>query len=446
MKRIIFLALTFSLFLISCKKTEFSEKRNESAYSSAKAFGEISDTDTWPGVFDPNVILNLHLRMTKEDWDVVRFDTSNTIEKQAWFKADGEEEILVAVRRKSSRALPSEADPWKVGLKISVTRFNSAQRWHGLTKLSLENGADVGPVAEGVAWNLHEFASAEGFYGVETHPGLAAWVNLAVTTLSATPVEGEEPVTTPLGVYVNVEQRDKQMMINRNVYVSGASWLYEVDDVMLYSIEVGDPHSPTYNTLNFIPFRQVSQKVGKKTVIVPTPSDPQLKGMLDSLIDMQAMLTEGAIDAFSSNPDALFSHGKNFKFMDFSDPLWARVYLPWDLDAVFGKVDYGIYGQVGARNKVTQTDYQRVILNHPYYREQYNATMLALLNGPLHPTLLGQHMDAWKAVVQPFLDQDLYEAGSSHAGFDDLKPWFVNRNTQVRNQVQKNSPAPRAKY
>jgi hypothetical protein len=40
-------------------------------------------------------------------WDVVRHDTTNSIVLPAWFASDGEGPVLVGVRRKSSRALPS---------------------------------------------------------------------------------------------------------------------------------------------------------------------------------------------------------------------------------------------------------------------------------------------------------------------------------------------------
>lgn len=37
---------------------------------------------------------------------------------------------------KSSRALPSEANPIKIGLKIDINEFVASQQWHGLVKLS----------------------------------------------------------------------------------------------------------------------------------------------------------------------------------------------------------------------------------------------------------------------------------------------------------------------
>ena len=35
---------------------------------------------------------------------------------------------------------------------------------------------------------------------------------------------------------------------------------------------------------------------------------------------MPGMLTQGSVDACTDNPDALLSHGKNFQFVDFTDP------------------------------------------------------------------------------------------------------------------------------
>lgn len=62
----------------------------------------------WPDVFNPFQILTLNLQLAEQDWDTIRHDTTNEIEVPALFWADGESPILVSVRRKSSRALPSE--------------------------------------------------------------------------------------------------------------------------------------------------------------------------------------------------------------------------------------------------------------------------------------------------------------------------------------------------
>lgn len=180
--------------------------------------------------------------MDPVDWDIVRFDLSNEIEVPALFSADGEAPILVSVRRKSSRALPSESDPIKVGLKIDINEYVDGQLWHGLAKLSLENGGDVPVPYEGMAWQLHQLASQSGFYGPEENAALANWVKVSVSGIA-------------LGVYTSVEQRDTQFLRNRGVRVKGQTWFYEVDDINGWALEDGDPHSPTFTELCYAPYR-----------------------------------------------------------------------------------------------------------------------------------------------------------------------------------------------
>src|SRR5918993_6000842 len=86
----------------------------------------------WPDVFNPFQLLNLNMELSSADWDKIRRDTTNEIEVPAQFWADGEAPILVSVRRKSSRALPSESDPVKVGLKIDINELVDGQKWRGV--------------------------------------------------------------------------------------------------------------------------------------------------------------------------------------------------------------------------------------------------------------------------------------------------------------------------
>ena len=383
-------------------------------------------TDTWPGVFDPLTVLALHIQMAGSDWDTIRRDVTNTIEVPAQFHAEGEAPIAVTVRRKSSRALPSESNPIKIGMKVKTV----SGTWHGVSTLSLENGGDAGPVAEGMAWNLHELASVDGLYGADYHPALASWVRVYLNG-------------SYIGVYVNAEQRNKQFLRNRFGTTTG-KWLYEVDEANLWELEAGDPHSPTWSALCFAPFNQSIYAGRKASGGCPMPSDAQLEVLLNQYIDMPAMLTQGAIDAFMDNNDALFSHSKNYSFVDFSDGSKRR-YFPWDLDAIFRSTTAGIYGSLSAKNKVTQHPYELTILNHPTFRQQYNATILSLVDpsGPLAEAKLHAFLDAAKTAVQPALDTDPYVAEFRSGEFDRLKSWISARIPNVRAQVIANKPAPR---
>ena len=373
-------------------------------------------------------------------WDVIRRDTTFTIVLPAMFSADGEEPLLVGVRRKSSRALPSETDPQKVGLKVGFTDVVSGQRWRGVTKLSLENGGDVSPIAEGLAWNLHQMAVGAALYPAGHDPGLAAWANVSVNGAH-------------LGLFTSVEQRNKQFMRNRDLWTSGTTWLYEADDAGLPVVDEGpaplpdgsQPHSPQFEQLCFVPFRPVSSACA-------SPTDNQLATVLRSTIDMNAMLAEAAVDAFTANNDAMMSKGKNYHMVDRVGE--RRRYYPWDLDSVFGKNGststniYALsYSVVRNKRTVTQSPYQQVILNHPEFRVQYNQVMLALLDGPLAPSAISGFLDRVESAVTPSLEADPYVdavIGTSVAGhFDSLRQWVADRAVTVRAQVAANVPAPR---
>ena len=385
---------------------------------------------TWPDVFNPFQILTLNLQLAEQDWDTIRRDTTNEIEVPAWFWADGESPILVLVRRKSSRALPSEADPIKVGLKIDINDLVDGQKWQGLTKVSLENGADSGVVQEGLAWNLHRFASSS--YGYQA--AFASWVQLRVN--------GQL-----IGVYVNAEQRDKQMLRNRGLWTADETWIFDQDDIGVPEIEEGDGFSPTYNALCYVPFRVAGKK---SSDVCPTPNDIELANQLPLLINMNGMLTQGAVDAYTDNPDALLTHGKNFQFVDFIDPNntgkdTRRLYFPWDLDAVFRSTSGNIYAS-GSGHKVTVSSYQEVILRHPTFRAQYNQIMLDLLNGPLSVANVQTFLTQAEAVISTALANDPYPTteGSPADEFNRLRAWVAARDVNVRGQLLADGPpAPR---
>ncbi|HEX6125685.1 MAG TPA: CotH kinase family protein [Pyrinomonadaceae bacterium] len=380
---------------------------------------------TWPDVFNPFQLLTLNLELAPADWDTIRRDTTNEIEVPARFWADGEPtSILVSVRRKSSRALPSEADPRKVGLKIDINEFVDGQKWRDLTKLSLENGTDSGVVEEGFAWNLHRLAAPSNGY----QPAYASWVQLRVN--------GEL-----LGVYVSAEQRDKQMLRNRGLWFGGETWIYDQEDISTVEIEEGESHSPTYNALCYSPFRNSGGK--RSTDVCATPGDAALAADLPLLVNMNGLLTQGAVDAYTDNPDALLSHGKNFQFVDFIDLNGTgrdtrRLYFPWDLDAVFRSTSGSIYGSKSGR-KIVTSPYQEVVLRHPLLRAQYNQIMLDLLNGPLSVSATHAFLDQAEAALAEALANDPYPTNDGEV-FGRLRHWTAARDVDIRIQLAANGP------
>jgi hypothetical protein len=383
-------------------------------------------------LYDPLVVRSIAIQMAPEDWDVIRKDLTNEIKKPGVLTLDGAEPVAIEIRRKSSRALPDETDPQKVGLKVDITGVSV---WNGVKKLSLENGSDASPLKEGMAWALQQLAAPAPY-----NAALAAWVNVSLNG-------------SPLGVYVSVEQRDKQFLRNRGLYVSSSTWMYKQDDIGLMEREVAPTedaasplfNSPAFKALCFVPFQPASSGGGKKgggSSGCPTPSDAQLSTILNARIDMDAMLRQGAVDALTDNGDALFSKGKNFFVVDFTEDRGKRLYYPWDLDGVFRSTTAGIYGIVDRRGKVTQTAYQSVILNHPEFRARFRSIFYALNSGPLS---LG-NLDAFISAVQINLSQsiqaDPYQPGAD-SDFQAMKNWLVARWGSVLQQLNSNLPAPR---
>jgi hypothetical protein len=376
----------------------------------------------WPAVFDPFGVLTLHIEIDPTDWDRIRhdqnyYDPTLNIRVPCQLWADGDPEpLLVQIRRKPDAALPSESDPQKVSLKIDVNEYVSGQRWRGLTKLSLENGGGGnGVLREGLAMNLHRLSWEHGFYNYP--PGYAAWIRLVVN--------GEY-----VGLYVNAEQRNKQFLRNRGMYKPGSTWLYEIDGGTRLEETIATTHSPTYDHLCYLPFRNNCPQPDSPTVAIGLETD------LPRWIDMDSMLALGAIESFTDNSDGLFTKdGKNSFAADFlpSQQL-KRIYFPWDLDAGFGNTILDIYtGGPGPANK---RPYQQHILGHYWFRDVYRHIFTDLLDGPLSITSLDDYLDRLETAIGPAIDEDPNSnTGSAANAFASIRTFFRERTAHVRMQI-----------
>ena len=177
--------------------------------------------------------------------------------------------------------------------------------------------------------------------------------------------------------------------------------------------------------------------------------DAAMATALDSLIDMEAMLTQGAVSAFTMGPDALFSKGKNFYFIDFSagnaDNADKRLYIPWDLDTVFvsknpeGSI-YGSSKKKGRNTTLSQSPYEELILNHPAFCARYNQIMADLLNGPMEIYAQIAFLNGLESLLaSPLgLDPNNNIDGSISERFDSLRQWVEGRDIDIRDQLGNN--------
>jgi len=363
----------------------------------------------WPEVYDPFRLLDLRITMAPGDLATIRSDTTFDIEKPAMFALAGEEPIEVSIRRKS-------ADPigGKIAYKIDVNEYFDDQKWHGVRKLSLENGDDQDVISEGLAWHMHRQAAA--MLGNGYTSGFANWATLTINGQSE-------------GIYVNVEQVDKTFLKNHGIYQTRATWLYKQSDVSHPTLKVEPPDANLVNTtmeaLDYSPFNNSGG--------LPTPDEATLAAQLPELIDMDTMLTLGALDGFVGNGDALFSHGKNFYHADYVEG--RRVYLPWDLDSTIRSTNLSVYGS-------DREEYTQIILDHPVFRRQFNEIMLDLLDGPLAADAIIAFLDQLEPVLTPALEADQNsKVGDDVAGhFEQLREWIVRRGDNVRGQLLADLP------
>jgi hypothetical protein len=354
--------------------------------------------DAWPEVYDPFRVRTLYLQMESgSSWGAVVSDNDFDNPQDAQFWTEDETPIAVTVKRKSDPAVGN-----KVSVKIDMNARVAGQRWHELEKLSLENGAEGGLVKEGLAWQMHRLASDAGIYNYPA--AYAAWVRLVV--------DGQL-----IGVYTSVEERDDRMLKNRGMWKDKATWLYKNDPNP--ELEEGSGNSPTFTHFCFSPFRSACAG----------PAD--FEADLTAWIDMQGMLTLGAIEAFTANGDGLFTHdGKNHFFADFNPPLvLKRLYFPWDMDTGISDVNEPLFGSGGA--------YQTLILGHPWFRQWFLHIMSDLIEGPLSEQSLTAFLNALEPVLTPALIEDPNPTleGDPAGHFDSLRRWVTNRIANVRTQI-----------
>lgn len=368
----------------------------------------------WPDIYDPFTMHTLNLSMNGNDWQTVQNDNSLSIQVPALFWTGNEAPITVTVRRKSATALTGAQGYKKVSLKIDVNALVSGQSWHGLKKLSVENGDDMDVVTEGLAWAMHRLAAADPRFHYDG--GLAAWVRLVINGVDT-------------GVYVNVEQRDKQFLRNRGVYAAGETWLYKVSGVHSPELKVGSGNSPTFVALCYPPFQ------GNQTATCSTPDPATLAAQVPTYVNMDGMLTVGAVTAFVAGADALFPKAKNFYFADFLNGP-RRMYLAWDLDSVMGgqSVNFDIY--TGGNGSPNSRTYQSIILTNPTFRAQYSQIMNDLICGPLSEASIIALIDGVEPVISAAVAADPNNQIGSPAGhFQSIRDFVGQRIANVAGQI-----------
>jgi len=391
-----------------------------------------ADVPDWPDLYDPFTLHTLNLELDPKDLDVILQDTTFDIEVPAWFWADNDnielDPILISVRRKSATALPNELDPRKVSFKLDINEFDDlpggASKWHGIKKLSLENGDDMDVVTEGFAWYLHRLASHST---LDYQAGLASWVKLYIN--------GQY-----MGVYVSVEQPDKQFLKNRGLWEGGDdTWLYKMSEIDSPNAKEAPEDesgnvidSPASASLCYTPFKDKGK--------CATPAD--FKVQLDDRINMEGMLTFGAVSAFHYSPDDLFSKGKNFYYLDYSESLgFKREYIQWDLDSAFGSLNANADMHNQAKGNHDAYEKTLVEAGDAPFREEYHDIIRYLLDGPLDEAGLLADLQSFESLLSAALAADANNKDATER-FGSLAAYVSARTASMRSQLPATPPPP----
>lgn len=441
-------------------------------------FSVLAQLPDWPDLYDTSIVPELNIQVRGTDWGVILADETFDIEVPAlfWAEQDGlESAILVSIRRKSATPIND-----KVSFKIDINEYEgddprATKLWHGVKKLSLENGDDVDMVAEGIAWAMHKVAAEHGIYPVGHVPGKANFVTLTVNLSSGCELEPCSPfelghITETLEpmAYLSVEQPDKTFLKNRSLWVSEETWLYKQDEPALPP-EVKEagcfderPNSPTFDALQCAPFI-AGKEGGSRKKKGGGEQEPEACDMalVDALVEMNILLTQGAVGAFSTNRDDTFGNEHNFYVVDHSaagdceslpdpyvTPRQKRFHFPWDLDASLTKVDRSIYGDLqgkGAKLKLNQTGYQNLLLtNYPnlglWWRTKYNQDLLTMSDQAFLDTLF-QVLDEIELVAGAALEADPNSKVSNVSTHNQrIKDFLQERASLVRAQICQDEP------
>ena len=311
---------------------------------------EPTDSEFWNSVYSANHVLDIRISLTSADWKTMEPknqgrrrpggppgprrggrpgpgrggpSTDYTYVKSK-IAVDGQVFEDAGLRFKGNSSYRFSSGGMKRPMKIDMNRFNKGQKLHGRDKLNLSNSAlDSAFMKEKLAYGL--YASA----GLAT-PGVG-WANVTLT------IDGEE---TPLGVYVIIEQVDKQFLEGNFgeetkdsllMKPEVSQWMYLGEDPDAYSeYEIKNGKQNVDQIKRFAELLKLIQDAPKEVFekeIADRMDLPQLAGYL------AATSLLSSLDSYSGAPH------NYYLLLDRTDGM-LRI-LPWDVNEAFGTFNRG---------------------------------------------------------------------------------------------------------
>ena len=351
---------------------------------------DLLDTATGcAGVYNPDQLLAYRIDMAAGDWAALRADLTNSVYFSAQLQCGSEAPLTVGIRRKRSGGTV------KVGLKVDINLYDTEQRFHGLAKLSLENGISEGGdtassrelVAEYLGWRFMVRSGAI--------TGRAVFASVTVN--------GEA-----LGLYVNVEQPDKRFLKSR----------LDENDGWLFKKSGSDDDG--YKTRELEPNPYEDYFCFWMPPGCPAPSSDELLAELPSHLDIPQLLRMGAVNAIIANTDGILFKDNNYYFYDRA--IGGRLYLAWDLDTT-------LRDSPSAYTPNGNSEYTTVLYTH--WSGDYRTIVGELLAGPFAVAAIHGELDRAEAVAGAALDADPYIDGTAAEAGAALRVYWTSRHAAV---------------
>ena len=277
--------------------------------------------------FDPELLMEVEVFMTKADWDALRLEPrplnelfpATCPEEPApspfeFFPADatinGVTITNIGVRKKG---FLGSVDSTRPSLKLKFSEFEDDQRLFGLKRMTLNNGRqDPSRIKTCLAYKV--FADA----GIP-----APRCNLARVQVT------HENGTVDLGVYAHVESL-KSAFLRRafgsadgNLYEAAALADLEPDSVGFYEIKNNEDENDTTD-------------IWRLADDVENASNPNLLAALSEHLDVDDFLSFWAAEALVGHWDGYAGdRNNNYMYADPTDGLFR--FIPWGTDDTFGR-------------------------------------------------------------------------------------------------------------
>lgn len=322
---------------------------------------------------------------------------------KAQIVVDGEKYADVGLRFKGNSSYRMSANSLKRPLKIHMDKYNKKQSLHGRDKLNLSNAIfDSAFMKEKLAYELYESA------GLAT-PGVG-WANVTLT------VAGK---TVPLGIYVVIEQVDKNFLEHhfgshsRNSLLMKpevGQWAYLGDTAKVYA-----SYDIKYGEENVQQFKQL----GELIKLIEDSSDSEFESEIGKRFDLPHLAGYLAATSLLSSLDSYVASPHNYYLMLDKADGKMRI-LPWDLNESFGANTQG-----GSLEQIVDWDIDRPwigdrrLLERLFQTQDFPAMYRAALTNlttEFTEEKLFPRIEEYRKAIAPHVGK--YQAGAGTKGLE----------------------------